>query len=683
MRLKTFLCAGLFGLCGCSGAQPGHQLIPDDQVAPLVAKIQTDFDGRGKVYLSRADQMCDPQSAGYADLDKYLLITESLTASDGKKFQTRGHQLARYLIDWMQTLGTACRLTGDVKYRDFGTGMLIRCSESVTLNSPYMTGGFPGVRGDMMRALATGYDFFAAELTPEQRALVLNTTAEYMDDTIQSAQDLPVWWRPYHNFTGVCGGAAGWVALQQMAAGRPGADESLQQIIALVEDWLSQGFDEQGAYYEGTGYSAYPLENVILFADLLKRSGGKNLFEHPTLKRVINYYALSALPGEKLMDARNDSLYTSPGELLLKLASELQSGVAKWLYEPITSPKEKRTWSKGAGGSFFLELLWSNDVVPVPPADAGIPPAEGFKGRGLCIWRTGWDQTDVMFSIEAGNYYPVTHNQADKGHFTLYSHGRKWACDPGYANNKDPQGRAQTVAHNCVLIDGKGQALSGAGAGTSGRILAYTDTPSYGYALAGCTDAYRQSYTYNDETGGQDAHQHMPMDHAYRHTVFVWPEGDIPAYAVVIDDIQKDDSEHDYTWQMLSWPDLQFSINGCGAVVTPKKKTSSEKLLLWVDAEAPVAITEDFYTPGDSFKPASYPRLRATCRAVNPCFAAVLVPTDSDAMPAVRFEPTGGGNKTIYIKWSGKTDRITWNTGGADSLPGKVRFESLRSKQEP
>ncbi len=627
--------------------------------------------------------MCDPQSSGYADLDKYLLVAESLTVSDGKEFQTRGHQLARYLIDWMQTLGTAYRVTGDVKYRDYATGMLNRCAESVTLDSAYMTGGFPGVRGDIMRALATGYDFFAPDLTSEQRALVLKTTAEYMDDYIQSAQDLPVWWRPYHNFTGVCGGAAGWVALQQMAAGNPAADESLQQIIALVEDWLNKGFDKQGAYYEGIGYSAYPLENVILFADLLKKSGGKNLFEHPTLKRVIEYYALSALPGEKLMDARNDSLYTNPGELLLKLASEQQSGVAKWLYEPITSPKEKRTWSKGAGGSFFLELLWSNDAVPVPPAEAGLPLAEYFEGRGLCIWRTGWDQTDVMFSIEAGNYYPVTHNQADKGHFTLYSHGRKWACDPGYANNKDPQGRAQTIAHNCVLIDGKGQALSGAGAGTSGRILSYTNTPAYGYALADCTDAYRRSYTYDEETGGEKEQLHMPLDHAWRHTLFVRPEGDVPAYAVVLDDIQKDDLEHDYTWQMLCWPDLQFELRESGATVLLRKGTSPEKMMLWVDAAEPVMMEEGFYTPGDSFKPSSYPRLRATCRAVNPAFAAVLVPTDSDARPVVTFESAGHGEKTIYIKWGGKTDRISWNTGAADSWSGKVRFESLRSKKKP
>ena len=46
-----------------------------------------------------------------------------------------------------------------------------------------------------------------------------------------------------------------------------------------------------------------------------------------------------------------------------------------------------------------------------------------------------------MFSIEAGPYYPVTHNQADKGHFTLYGLGERWAVDPGYANEHEPKGR--------------------------------------------------------------------------------------------------------------------------------------------------------------------------------------------------------------------------------------------------
>ena len=672
--MKVFRLLCIAGVISCyADALPGHRLIPDEQIAPLATKAQARFKGRWERYLSRADQMCEPQSSGYADLSKYLLVAESITESQGKEFQTRGHQLARYLIDWMQTLGTAYRFTNDVKYRDAAVKILTRSAEAVTLNSPYMTGGFPGVRGDMMRALATGYDFFVTDLTPEQRALILKTTAEYMDDYIRSAQNLPVWWRPYHNFTGVCGGAAGWVALQQIAAGRSGSEESLRQIIALVEDWLTKGFDEQGAYYEGVGYSAYPLENVVLFADLLKRSGGKNLFEHPTLKRVIEYYALSMLPGEKLLDARNDSLYTNPGELLLKLAVEEQAGVANWLYSPLKSPKEKRTWSKGAGGSFFLEMLWANDLSPVSPEQTGVSLAQHFEGRGLCIWRTGWDKAGVMFSMEAGKYYPVTHNQADKGHFTLYSHGRKWACDPGYANNKDPKGRAQTVAHNCVLIDGKGQALSGAGAGTSGRILAYTNTPAYGYALADCTDAYRRSYTYDDQTGGEEAHRHMPMDYAFRHILFVRPDEDIPAYAIVLDDIRKDAGVHEYTWQMLSWPDLAFEINASGAVIAPKNEGSSEKMVLWVDAAESVTISEDFYSPDDSFKPTAYPRLRATCRAVNPYFAAILVPTDSGVEPVVHVEAVKAGQRTIDIKWPGRVDRIIW-TEAAAGKSGVVEF---------
>ena len=74
-----------------------------------------------------------------------------------------------------------------------------------------------------------------------------------------------------------------------------------------------------------------------------------------------------------------------------------------------------------------------------------------------------------MFSIEAGPYFPVTHNQADKGHFTLYGLGWRWAVDCGYANEHEREGRGQTLGHNCVLVDGQGQALSGAGWGTNGQ----------------------------------------------------------------------------------------------------------------------------------------------------------------------------------------------------------------------
>ena len=660
---------GILLVSGCTAAQNFNLMVPDEAVPALKAKAASpEFSADWVDYLARADRMCDPDSPDYTNLDRLMV------GLDDQPAKVRGHYLARHLTDWMQTLGLAYRLTGRQEYADHGIKVLVESAKYLTVDCEFMADAFAGTRGDAMRSLATGYDLFASEMSAGQRARVLGTTRGYLDDFIAAAKDPKTSWIPYHNYNGVCGGAAGLVALQLRSTDPAFADEGLQLAISTIRNWMKVGFDPQGAYCEGVLYSVYGLENILVFADVLKRSGGENLFENPGFEKVIDFYALSILPGETVLDARNDSPYENPGEILLKLAEKYNNGVAQWLYEPLPSVKHKRTWS--AGGNFFLQFLWSGNVAPVAPDAAGMPLEKQFEGRGLCIWRTGWDREDTLFSIEAGKYYNMTHNQADKGHFTLYGQGYRWACDAGYANNQDPQGRAQTVAHNCVLIDGEGQALSGAALGTTGRILSYKNTPDYGYALADCTDAYRRFYSFNavDRLTNPDGvpHEHMELDHAYRHTLFIKQTATTPAYAVILDDISKDEKPHDYRWQMLSWPDLEIEPNPPGALIA-SKDGSSARLFVFLDSETPLETGKDMYTPGDSHKPASYPRLKATCNAANPYFSAVLIPGELTLAPDVEYKNTPT-QKTIRIRWPDGEDRLVWNK---DAKPGSgkaIRF---------
>jgi hypothetical protein len=176
-----------------------------------------------------------------------------------------------------------------------------------------------------------------------------------------------------------------------------------------------------------------------------------------------------------------------------------------------------------------------------------------------------------MCSIEAGPYYPVTHNQADEGHFTLYGLGQRWSIDSGCGNTGLAGGRDQTVAHNCVLIDGQGMARSGAGRGTSGRLVEYHDGPQYGYALADATEAYCRNH--HDEPGAV-------VQRARRHALFLRPSVAAPAYAVVLDDIRKDDQVREYTWMMHTPSAMQIRFpEAGGAELLP----DSARLVTWLE----------------------------------------------------------------------------------------------------
>jgi hypothetical protein len=293
-------------------------------------------------------------------------------------------------------------------------------------------------------------------------------------------------------------------------------------------------------------------------------------------------------------------------------------------------------------------------VLAEDPASLGEPLADHFVGRGLCVFRTGWKKDAVMFSTEAGPFYPVTHNQADKGHFTLYGLGHRWAIDSGYGNNRKPGGRDQTVAHNCVLIDGKGQALSGAGAGTNGRIASYDNNRDYGYAVCDATEAY------NTNSKGQLGATVM---HALRHCLFMRPYADVPAYAVVLDDIEKDDATHEFTWLLHTDEHNTVKVGEARVTIVPSPmhvvregEAVPPRMELFMHANRPIRFETDTYE--------RHPRLRAITRATKPEFAAVMLPLPATIpVPDVRFDVRDNGLR-ITVEWTKQTDEIVWPTEG-------------------
>lgn len=493
----------------------------------------------------RAEEYCNPKSGQYAD----PAAVDRRPATEWKTV-VLGHYFGRRLTDWMEALGFAYQLTGDERFARQGVLLLDAGVRKLPVTEPDIAKGFAGARGDIMRGLAVGYDWLGETMTAEQKTAWAATAAGYVRSILTEQADPKTWWRTYHNFNGVAVGAAGLLALELQPYYPDEATQWRTRCAEIIAAWFEQGFDEQGAYLEGVGYSAYGLSNAIRFADALKRAGGPDLFASPRLRRVPHFLAMELLPGERVYEARNDSNYAGLDDpTLLRLAAAYDSGLAKWL------------WQTAGGGDSPFRIIWSNSVAAQNPVQAGEPLAEHFVGRGLGVWRTGWQTSDVMFSVECGPYYAVTHNQADEGSFTLYGLGQRWAIDSGYGNNRLPGGRDSTMAHNCVLIDGVGHAPSGAGAGTTGKIVAYDNSAACGYALADGTESY------NHNNAGQPG---AVVDHALRHTLFVRPSAGMPAYAVVLDDMRKDDQPHEYTWLLHVPDDMRVTLLADGALLSPE-----------------------------------------------------------------------------------------------------------------
>jgi hypothetical protein len=526
-----------------AGVEPCLVFAPADLPALRQRLQQADVRGLWDDLRAQADDLCTPRSRRYAD-------PEAIDAPRaGVRIQVLAHSFGRALTEACQTLGFAFQMTGESRYGSHGSAILAAAARKLPASDERIARSFAGARGDVMRGFAMGLDWLGEAMPEDQRRAVEETAAEYVRVILKERHAQGTRWVPHHNFMGVSLGAAGCLALRLRERFPDEAPGWTSQCADGIRLWLDRGFDEQGAYVEGIGYAQYGLANAVLFAHALKRQGGPDLFDHPRLCRVPRFFAQSLLPGETVFEARNDANYAGLGDpFMLRLATACDSSLAAWL------------WQRCGSGRSPLALAWQSALPGLDPVSAGVPLAEHFAGRGLCVFRTGWAEDDVMFSVEAGPYYAVTHNQADKGHFTLYGLGRRWAIDSGYGNNRQPGGRDQTVAHNAVLVDGVGQALSGAGAGTSGRILSFADSARCGHVLCDAADAYNR----NDK-----AQPGATVRQALRHSLFIRPSQGSPAYAMVFDDIRKDDQPHEYAWLLHTDTDNEVRLDAAGATLVP------------------------------------------------------------------------------------------------------------------
>lgn len=591
-----------------------------------------------KRILDAAEEYSDPQSLKYADPDK----VDQPPDSDAKAL-TMGHYYGRRLMERLDKLGFAYQITGDHRFGAHGAKYLDAAVRKLPVTDSRIVGGFAGARGDMMRALAVGYDWLGEEMTPDQRAAWAETAAGYVRNILDEVHSEKGWWVPHHNFVGVALGAAGCLSIKLQPFYPRESAEWARECAKLVKMYFDQGYDDQGACYEGTAYADYGLSNAVLFADALRRNGLIDLFESAHLKRVAHFLAMTMLPGETVFDARNDADYAElKHPWLLKLASTYKDSLAAWV------------WAQSGSGDSPLQIVWASNVEAHSPQDLGEPFSEHFQGRGLCVFRTGWTRDDILFSIEAGPYYSVTHNQGDKGHFALYGLGRRWAIDSGYGNNQEPLGKAQTVAHNCILVDGEGQALSGASWGTNGRIVNYEVSKGYGYVLADSAEAYR----INDR-----GVRGPGLERALRHAIFVRPDGRIPAYVVILDDFRKDNEEHAWTWLLHTAEDNEFELEkGSVTIRAVHTKDSMQKDInhsitrVWLGSDSPSEFRIDKYE--------GHPRLNLTTRAVEPGFAAVLVPLSSNIKaPRVEIRPSPG-ETIVRIHWPSRIDTVHWPRQG-------------------
>ena len=225
----------------------------------------------------------------------------------------------------------------------------------------------------------------------------------------------------------------------------------------------SLGFD--GENNEGMAYWSYGTGLALKFVDLARAVTPLDLYRHPWLARTARFPLYSA-PQEGYQIAFADNGTLNHGQLgpaarvfTGKLARHSGDAVALW----------------------YAGMPGDRSLRAEPPV--AIPQSVYYPHIGVTLFNTflADGRENVAVGFHAGKFF-AGHQHADQNSFVINAYGDKLAIDGGYYDwwgSPHFNGYStQTVAHNTILVNGKGQVslTEGADAVSSG----YFDSPNFG-----------------------------------------------------------------------------------------------------------------------------------------------------------------------------------------------------------
>jgi hypothetical protein len=450
------------------------------------------------------------------------------------------------------------------------------------------------------------YDFAYGFMSDDQRDVVRRLIAKATGGKITHGMELPSHWRNWNWVN--C--AQQFLLLTLAIEGEEGYDPRIyDRSVEVMRDFFTYGVSPAGSARESVGYTAFGFVWATPALIAMARRGD-NIFLHSHYRSMKHWYLHSLQPFGYRWLSHGDGGDGGPGVHFIQ---------AMKYYYP-NDPIVDYVWQNTVLEAGKEQLKGRIHLVPtIICAEDGLKDANGelvdYRAgavlgqsntffdpeRGSLITRDEWSKDAVVLQFECRHdSVGPSHEHADRGSFTLSALGRAWALD-GFRS-------VETRYHNCVLIDGKGQGyftppgqwlgLYDSGNATFGvcdsknaydwfwpkTMVATTELSDprlsvkrwsgfkdeivrykgiYG-GMASETDPTPSVVEYYE--GYLDGDPRMwdedtwpvrlpfnPVKRAYRTAGLVRGKH---TYALIIDDIQKDDEERLYEWTMMTCMDL-------------------------------------------------------------------------------------------------------------------------------
>ena len=343
-------------------------------------------------------------------------------------------------------LAFVARMTGDKKYVDRTIAEMKAMAAMPDWNPSHFLD-----TAEMTLAMAVGYDWLYAKLTPELR-LELRTAIEqkglgpYLKPGTKHG-----WERGGNNWNQVChaGMVSGALALLEENS------EQAQEVVARALAGLPSAmkvYEPDGTYPEGPGYWNYGTTlNVTLIAMLESALGTDfELSQKPGFSKTGEFPLLMTGPTGSYYNFSDCGNRTSFSPAVVWFANRFHHPEWLWFEDSLLAQKIagiRKTKGKDQGDRFFpLTLVWAD-----PSMKRTAPTTLNWYGRGhnpLAVFRTSWtDPKAVYLAIKAGTP-SASHGHMDVGSFILDADGERWSLDLGMQDYNAMETRKLDIWNN-------------------------------------------------------------------------------------------------------------------------------------------------------------------------------------------------------------------------------------------
>lgn len=414
-----------------------------------------------------------------AQADKMLLQKPIEQIKIGRRLLDK----SRTCLNRTLTLSFVYRMTGDKKY-------LVRAEQEM-LTAAAFSDWNPSHyldAAEMTAALAIGYDWLYADLSPASRRLICQAMIE-KGIMPSFGEKEPGWVTTKMNWNQVCNGG---LTLGALAIADDEPELAAKTVARAVNGipYVMKVYDPDGAYPEGPGYWSYGTSyNVLTIAAL--SSALHTDFELSSMNgfsKTGDYFLQMTGPTGLFFNYADCGQRKGSFPELFWLAKHYNH--PEWLFNERaflaqwTSPEAIK--SGGADGRFLPLLLIWTDSFDSPKK----PRMLCWKSDGktpVAVLRSGWDKDAAYIAVKGGGS-GGNHAHMDAGSFVFDLDGVRWAQDLGsqdynrieqmgirlFDMKQDSQRwhimRYTNLWHNTLAVNGQLQSVEG-----SASIVHYAD----------------------------------------------------------------------------------------------------------------------------------------------------------------------------------------------------------------